>query len=969
MRSTLLSNPVLLFCLSVLLTWFPVQSGHAVSSAAMRSTVVRAASGATGDKPVRLPEGSREGWLPNGLHYIVLPNEQPRHTTEFRLVMRVGSLEEEEGQGGVAHFLEHTAFNGSAHFPGKSMVNYFESLGMKFGRDINAFTGFDRTIYWLTVPMEKSDTVISRKSLLAIRDWLCGLQVDPIRTSQERGIILEELQGYRQTDPFYRLKMGVGRHLRHLPLGTADDINKTDCWLVSAFYKRWYQPRWATVLVVGNVDADATVRQLREMFATVPAGKPDTLKDGSMRYAPGVTMDEDRDSLSSLSKVELIIPHASVVARTLSSHARYWRGAMLVKALDRLMPRRSAVSDNWYLASTSHFVVSCEGEGRDSLLAGVRRTAALLHSLVDCGFPDTLVSEVRAGMKASVTQVPADCQSAELCENLIDYVVTGDRLLCHDDEVRAVRDSLMATTPAMLRDLLRQWLACGKEHLLIALSNNLPVGVTLTEDDIMSEWRKGWETKTRPVSYTPAHAEEMAHISTPPVLLKQPSFDDKAIAADRYYPHIKVRELRLRNGLTLILRPTHDDSDLVQLRLLGRGGTGDLSNDDYPALEGTVGYVEMGKMKHVDADTLSLYLSQENMGMTSGMMHRWHEMLATAPRTKVGEMARLMMEKIYEADIDSADLRLCKQEMLQSLNQETTLEKMMRRDVGRQLAGCIDSLVGNVHPMASRKLTAAQIKALDSQRMLNYYRNLFGNPEGTAVIVTGQFDTDSVMRELVPVFAGMAPVSERSMKNASAPVLPDGIVVRHLPGDNGAQTVFDYVYFGSYRPSLKGSLMLKLMRDVVQSRLLSVLRERHNVVYSPYTMTGYTAQPEGLCYFDLSASADSVNMPLIDQLIKNIAKQLSRHDIPQEELERDKQSFRETKAQALTDDATSEWKRVLGEVWTNGESLADYDNYDQVLASITTRELRKMFSRIFRPDRYAVVYVGSHATYQHNNKH
>lgn len=924
---------------------------------------------AANGQPVSLPEGSREGWLPNGLHYIVLPNQQPRHTTEFRLVMRVGSLEEEEGQGGVAHFLEHTAFNGSAHFPGKSMVDYFESLGMKFGRDINAFTGFDRTIYWLTVPMEKSDTAICRKSLLAMRDWLCGLQIDPTRTAQERGIILEELQGYRQTDPFYRLKMGQGRHLRHLPLGTEDDINKTDSWLVSAFYRRWYQPRWATVLVVGNVDPKTTVRQLRAMFAGVPAGKPAALKDGTMRYAPGVTMDEDRDSLSSLSKVELIIPHASVVANSLSTHARYWRGAMLVKALGKLLPRRSAVSDSWYLASTNHFVVSCEGEGKDSLLAGVRRTAALLHSLVDCGFPDTLLSEVRADMGTSVARVPDGCPSAAICEDLVDYAVTGDRNLYHDNEAEAVKDSLQSTTSVMLQHLLGQWLDCGKAHLLIALSNNLPADTTLTENEIMRQWHEGWQAPVHPVSYTPARAAETPHIATPSVLKGQPAFDAAEISSDRYYARIKTRELRLRNGLTLILRPTHDDSGLVQLRLLGRGGTGDLSNANYPALEGTVGYVEMGKMRHIDADTLSLYLSQEGMGMTAGMMHRWHELLATAPRAKAGEMARLMMEKIYEADIDSADLEQCKQEMLRGLNQETTLEKMMRRDVGRRLSGCIDSLVGNVHPMASRDLTAAQIQALDGRQMLNYYRGLFGNPEGTAVIVTGQFDADSLMRELVPVFARMAPVAGSRAASGPAPALPDGVVVRHLPGDNGPQTVFDYVYYGAYQPSLKGSLMLKLMRDVVQTRLLSVLRERHNVVYSPYTMVGYTALPEGRCYFDLSASADSVNMPLIDRLIKDIARQLSRHDIPQDELDRDKQSFRETKTQALSDDATAEWRRVLGEVWTNGETLADYDNYDQVLASITAREMRQMFKRIFRDDRYAVIYVGGHATYEHNKKH
>ena len=135
------------------------------------------------ETPISLPVGTVEGRLENGLRYLILPNAAPKHNVEVRLVMRVGSLMENERQKGAAHFLEHSAFIGTQHFPGRSMVDYFERLGMKFGRDINAFTGFDRTIYWLSVPLEKTDDGVLDTTFLAIKDWLCGIAFEPERVS------------------------------------------------------------------------------------------------------------------------------------------------------------------------------------------------------------------------------------------------------------------------------------------------------------------------------------------------------------------------------------------------------------------------------------------------------------------------------------------------------------------------------------------------------------------------------------------------------------------------------------------------------------------------------------------------------------------------------------------------------------------------------------------------------------------
>ena len=133
-------------------------------------SLLRAAS-----PPVDFLPGTVEGFLPNGLHYLVLPNSEPVHNVELRLVMRVGSVQENESQKGAAHFLEHMAFAGTRHFPGRSMVEFLEAQGMKYGRDINAVTGYDRTVFMLSAPMGREDTLLLGRTLLMLRDWLDGI--------------------------------------------------------------------------------------------------------------------------------------------------------------------------------------------------------------------------------------------------------------------------------------------------------------------------------------------------------------------------------------------------------------------------------------------------------------------------------------------------------------------------------------------------------------------------------------------------------------------------------------------------------------------------------------------------------------------------------------------------------------------------------------------------------------------------
>ncbi|MDE5847255.1 MAG: insulinase family protein, partial [Muribaculaceae bacterium] len=174
--------------------------------------------------PLALKPEVKSGVLPNGLTYYILHNEQPKERANFYIAQKVGSTLETQEQLGLAHFLEHMAFGGSKHFPNRGAVAYLESLGMKYGIDVNAFTGHDRTIYMFAVPSDSLKHTGFAKPLSIIRDWMTDLTINPDRVETEKGIILEELRSTFQEDPFYDLKIGQNRFSSRMPLGTPDEV-------------------------------------------------------------------------------------------------------------------------------------------------------------------------------------------------------------------------------------------------------------------------------------------------------------------------------------------------------------------------------------------------------------------------------------------------------------------------------------------------------------------------------------------------------------------------------------------------------------------------------------------------------------------------------------------------------------------------------------------------------------------------
>ena len=214
------------------------------------------------------------GTLPNGLRYYVRANRQPQARAELRLVVKAGSLLEDEDQRGLAHFVEHMAFNGTRHFPKQDITVFMQALGMRFGAHVNAQTSFDETTYELQIPTR--DPAVIDRALLILEDWAHQVSFDPEEVEKERGVILEEWrQGLGAEMRIREAQLPVllkgSRYASRLPIGQPDILRTVSNARLKQFYADWYRPDLMAVIAVGDFDPAAVEASIKTHFAPIPA--------------------------------------------------------------------------------------------------------------------------------------------------------------------------------------------------------------------------------------------------------------------------------------------------------------------------------------------------------------------------------------------------------------------------------------------------------------------------------------------------------------------------------------------------------------------------------------------------------------------------------------------------------------------------------------------------------------------------
>jgi len=895
------------------------------------------------ETPVSLPKGTIEGTMSSGLRYLILHNDSPRGRVEFRLVVGVGSLLEEPSERGAAHYIEHLAFGDTKHFSDGKAVEYIESHGVKFGIGINAYTGCDRTVYMFTMP-SGAESVIDT-SLLIIRDWMDGVKINSSNVEGERGIISEEIRAYDVGDDFYSLKIGNGKHSKGIPIGSLEEVKSLKPSTLRKFYKRSYSPSLATIMVVGDVSPREVEDRILSIFSSLKArpvpmlrleGELLPLSEVPLSYPSGLCLSETRDSLREDTSLELIFPHPTTVQRTLEDAVRKQQERLLVRALSerfRVQGMRVDVSNSWYLADTDHFTLSLRASSREELLRKVSDIAGELSSVIRYGFEEEeLGEEKRELCQRLLNTSPEENRSSfEICEYLTDYALSGDRYIFSNEENRLVAEALSGTESSLLQEILKDYIENSRKGFLAACRSHEGLGERLSEDELLSAWESGLERKTPPeLRYSPKRAPQEAEptpTETPKCLLERPLFAQEQISSTTEYGNIGVLDVCLANGIRLILKPTTSEEGRLYLSSLSPFGV--LSKRDSSLLE-YLSYMD-GGIEGVGEEALSDYMYESGIALNMMVDKGRCGFLAMAPSDKSLELFNLLYQRSFFP---------LKPKFLPAEEEEekgeTMLSKMLKRDISRQMSSRISFLMGDIpsSPKAEGEVSAKELT--------EFYKSLYCKTEGLTYIVCGDFDKDSVLRDFVSVFAQAEKRGGVVPKPRTAE-FPQGRKVELFRSNSPSRTDFNYLFFGHYTPSLKASLTLKLMRDLVWERLISELRERDGLVYSPYISLFYDGSLEKF-YFDIEASADSRNMALIYKNLQEIIETLCNEEASKEELEVLKKSFLVSKEDTLSGGSASAWREVLSGLLKNREEVSDFNIYEEVLSSITPTEVRKAFN-------------------------
>ena len=212
------------------------------------------------------------GKLDNGLTYYIRKNLKPEKRAELRLIVKAGSILEDDDQLGLAHFMEHMAFNGTKNFAKNDLVSYLQSIGVKFGADLNAYTSFDETVYILPIPTD--DEKILNQSFQILEDWAHNVTLNHEEIDNERGIVIEEWRtgrgaNQRMRDKTFPVLLKDSRYAERLPIGTLENLENFKYESLERFYKDWYRPDLMAVIAVGDFDKKEIEKMIKEKFSKI----------------------------------------------------------------------------------------------------------------------------------------------------------------------------------------------------------------------------------------------------------------------------------------------------------------------------------------------------------------------------------------------------------------------------------------------------------------------------------------------------------------------------------------------------------------------------------------------------------------------------------------------------------------------------------------------------------------------------
>ena len=781
------------------------------------------------------------GTLPNGLRYYVRPNGQPRGRAELRLVVKTGSVLEDDDQRGLAHFVEHMAFNGTTNFPGNAIGTFMQGIGMRFGAHVNAHTSFDETVYELQVPTEPA---VLDQALLMMEDWARGVTFSPEEVDKERGVILEEWRlglgaDARMQNTVMPVLLRGSRYADRSPIGLPDVIRSAPYSRLRQFYTDWYRPDLMAVIAVGDFDRAAMEARIKAHFAPIPAAvAPRPRTAHTVPDHPGTLYVVATDSEARATTVGLIGKMPARDQRTVGVYRQQMVERLFAGMLnDRLdeIARTPGAPFQAARASRGLFVRTMEATSMQALVAdgGAERGLAALATeaarVARFGFTATELARQKVSSQRYLQQALAEkdtSPSAPLAEEFIRNFMNDEPLPGIVVEQRMAQQLMPGITLDEVNRLAATWLPDANRVVVV----NAPTrpGVAAPTQTSLAGALAGIDTR--------ALTAYVDKVNTAPLLDPLPS--PGRVAATTTNAALGLTEWRLSNGARVVLKPTTFKADEVLFRALSPGGTSLASDADYVAAMTAEDVVSQGGLGRLSLTDLEKALSTVNVAVRPDIGSTDEGMAGGASRNDLETMFQLIHLNFTAPRADRTAFSVLTANLKRMLaNQEAEPDTVFERAV-------VSALTGD-HPRA-QPLTPAMVDQMSLDRSLAFYKERFADAGDFTFVFVGSFDLET-MRPLVERYLASLPSLGRREAPRDVGIRPPQTVVRReVRKGVEPKSEVRIVFSGPFENTEANRLLVSTMAATLSGNLHRTLREDEGGTYgvSVEPVFGFRPVPE-----------------------------------------------------------------------------------------------------------------------------
>lgn len=889
------------------------------------------------------------GRLANGLRYWIRENREPKNRAELRLVVNAGSVLEDEDQRGLAHVVEHLAFNGSTHFPKQKLVDFMESIGMRFGPDLNAFTGFDETIYLLKVPTDSPE--ILGQAFLILEDWAHGLTFDPAAVEKERGIIVEEWRLDQGADARMRDKqlpvlLRGSRYAERLPIGKKEVIESFDHETLKRYYRTWYRPDLMAVVAVGDFDAARIEALIERHFGplAVPPGAPPRpsypVPDHDDTLFAVVT---DKEASESVVAVYHKLPVAD--ESTVGAYRR-----MLVERLfnDMLNGRLAEIAQRpgapflGAASSRGSFVGSKDAYVLTALVAdgglaeGLRALYAEGERVARFGFTATELERSKAEslryFERAFTERETE-DSGDLAEEFTRAFLQGEPTPGIRFEYDLHLQLLPGITLEETNALAREWMT-DRNRVIVASAPDKP-GVPVPT-----------EAELRAVLEDTARQELEAYedaTTDAPLLAAGP--EPGAIVAERALDGIGAVEWTLSNGARVVLKPTDFKEDEILFQATSPGGVSIAEGPDLVPVNTADQVVAAGGLGEFSAVNLQKKLAGKAAFVRPSIGELEEGLSGSASPRDAATLFELIHLAFTAPRADPAVFEVLKSQLKTFLENRAqspetvfsdTLRTTMQRDQPR-----------------FRPMTVDEIPRMDLGKSMDFYRDRFADAGDFTFVFVGRLDPEA-MRPLVERYLASLPGLGRgeTWKDWRVPP-PEGVVKRTVEKGVEPKSLTAVVFSGPFRNDAANRIALRAAAQILETRLRKLLRETLSGTYDVGVWPSYSRIPREEFRVTVELGADPERMEEMSAAIFREIARLRKKGPTAREV--DEVRLAETRDHETSSRQNAWWLGQLVERYRTGEDPAAIARIPESFPLLTRASVKAAARACFDTKRFVQV--------------